>query len=120
MNITIKSSKYQLSPETEALLEEKLAAPIRLFGQKGDTALLEIEVEQAPAEGRSSEPCRLVARLSIDGKVFYAEAVKPTPEIAADRVRDDLEAEIRRSRGRSQTLYKRGGAAIKRMLRWES
>ena len=117
MNITIKAAKYPLTPETEALLEEKLAAPLRLLGEKGDSALLEIEVEEAPPEGRSSEPCRLVARLAIDGKVFYAEAVKPTPEIAADRVRDDLEAEIRRVRGRSQTLYKRGGAAIKRMLR---
>ena len=117
MNITIKASKYTLTPETEALIEEKLAAPMRLFGEKGDTALLEIEVEEAPAEGRSSEPCKLSAKLSIDGKVFYAEAVKPTPEIAADRVRDDLEAEIRKVRGRSQTLYKRGGAAIKRMLR---
>jgi len=119
MNITIKASKYELTPETEALIEEKLVAPIRLFGEKGDSALLEVEVEEAPAEGRSSEPCRLSARLSIDGKVFYAVAVKPTPETAADRVRNELEAEIRKSRGRSQKLFKRGGAAIKRMLRWE-
>ena len=120
MNITIKAAKYPLTRETEALLEEKLAAPLRLFGEKGDTALLEIEVEEAPAEGRSSEPCRLVARLAIDGKVYHAEAVKPTPESAADRVRSELEAEIRRDRGRSRRLIKRGGAAIKRMLQWSN
>lgn len=120
MNITIKSSKYPLTPETEALVEEKLAAPIRLFGEKGDSALLEIEVEQAPAEGRSSEPCKLTATLSIEGNVFHAEAVKPNPESAADRVRNELEAAIRTSRGRSRTLVRRGGAAIKRMLRMGS
>ena len=120
MNITIKATKYTLTPETEALIEEKLAAPLRLLGEKGDTALLEIEVEQAPPEGRSSEPCRLVARLAIDGNVFHAEAVKPTPESAADRVRSELEAEIRRSRGRTRKLIKRGGAAIKRMLRLDN
>ncbi|MEK7515309.1 MAG: hypothetical protein AAB555_00015 [Patescibacteria group bacterium] len=118
MNITIKAAKYMLAPETEAIIEEKLAAPIRLLGSKGDSALLEIEVEQAPPEGRSSEPCRLVARLTINDNVFHAEAVKPTPESAADRVRSQLEAEIRRSRGRAKTLWKRGGAAIKRMLRF--
>lgn len=118
MNITIKASKYQLSPETEALIEEKLAAPLRLLGEEGDRALLEIEIENAPAEGRSSEPCRLVARLIIDGKVFHAEAVKPTPESAADRVRSELEAEIRHSRGRAERLWKRGGSAIKEMLRF--
>ncbi|MDP1707148.1 MAG: HPF/RaiA family ribosome-associated protein [bacterium] len=118
MNITIKATKYKLTPETEALVEEKLIAPLRLLGEKGDTALLEIEVEQAPPEGRSSEPFRLIARLIVDGNVFYAEAVKPTPESAADKVRSELEAEIRRTRGRAQKLWKRGSSAIKNILRF--
>lgn len=118
MNITIKATKYTLSPETETLIEEKLAAPLRLLGEKSENALLEIEIENAPAEGRSSEPCRLVARLIVDGQVFHAEAVKPNPESAADRVRSELEAEIRRSRGRARALWRRGHAAIKEMLRF--
>ena len=118
MNITIKATKYQLSPATEALLEEKLAAPLRLLGEKAEEALLEIEIEDAPAEGRSSTPTRLVARLIVGGNVFHAEAVKPTPESAADRVRSELEAEIRRSRGRARQLWKRGESAIKDILRF--
>lgn len=118
MNITVRASKYKLPPETERLIEEKLVAPLRLLGEKGDTALLDVEVKQAPPEGRSSEPFRLVARLTIEGKVFHAEAVKPSPESAADRVRSELEAEIRRERGRAHTLWKRGHAAVKRILRF--
>ena len=118
MNITIKATKYTLSPQTEALIEEKLVAPLRLLGKEGDRAMLEIEIEEAPPEGRSSEPCHLVARLSVNGDVFYAEAVKPTPESAADRVRSELESEIRKSRGRTSRLVRRGGAAIKSMLRF--
>ncbi len=119
MNITIRTPKYKLTPETEALIEEKLAAPLRLLGEKGENAFLEIEVEEAPPEGRSSEPFRLVARLIVDNKVFHAEAVKPSPESAADRVRSELESEIRKDRGRSRKLWKRGGAALKKMLRFE-
>jgi ribosome-associated translation inhibitor RaiA len=119
MNITIRATKYQLRPETEAIIEKKLAAPLRLLGEEGDGALLDIEIQEAPPEGRSSEPFRLVARLTVEGKVFHAEAVKPSPESAADRVRSELEAEIRRSRGRARRLWKRGEAAIKRMLRFE-
>jgi len=118
MNITIKATKYQMRPETEALIEKKLAAPLRLLGEEGDRALLEIEIEEAPPEGRSSEPCRLVARLVINDKVYHAEAVKPNPESAADRVRSQLESEIRKDRGRARKLWKRGGAAIKRILRF--
>ncbi len=120
MNITINATKYKLTPETEAIIEEKLVAPLRLLGEIGDRALLEIEVEEAPPEGRSSEPCRLVARLIVGGTVFHAEAVKPTPQSAADRVRSELEAEIRRSRGRARRLIRRGSSAIKRMLRFEN
>lgn len=119
MYITIKETKYKLSPETEAIIEEKVAAPLRLLGEKSENALLEIEVEPSPAQGRSSEPFRLVARLVVDGKVFHAQAVKPTPQTAADRVRSELEQEIRKERGRARRLLKRGAAALKRMLRFE-
>lgn len=118
MNITLNSTKFRLSPENEAMIEEKLAAPLRLLGEESDTALLEIEIEEAPPEGRSSKPCRLVARLIVNDQVFHAEAVKPTPESAADRVRNTLEAEIRHSRGRTHELFRRGGAALKKMLRF--
>lgn len=120
MNITIRAMKYTLTPETAAVIEEKLAAPLRLLGEKGDTALLEIELQEAPPEGRSSEPCRLIARLIVEGKgdVYRAEAVKPTPESAADRVRSELEAEIRKARGRTRRLIRRGAGAIKDMLRF--
>ncbi|MCR4334066.1 MAG: HPF/RaiA family ribosome-associated protein [Patescibacteria group bacterium] len=118
MHITIKTTKLKLDPETEAMVEEKLAAPLRLLGEDGDNALLEIDVEEAPPEGRSSEPYHLVARLIVNGEVYHAEAVKPTPESAADRVRSELEAEIRRSRGRARKLWKRGSSAVKNMLRF--
>ncbi len=118
MHITIKSTKYQLTPATEALIEEKLVAPLRLLGEEGDRAMLEVEIEDAPPEGRSSEPCRLVARLIVNGVVYHAEAVKPNPESAADKVRSALEAEIRHSRGRARRLWKRGHAAVKRIMRF--
>jgi len=101
------------------MVREKLAPVARLLGRDSDMAILMIEVEEAPPEGRSSEPFRLVARLTVkNGEVYHAEAVKPTPESAADRVRSELEAEIRRARGRSRRLFERGSSAIKRMLRF--
>ena len=117
MNISIKAKKYALTPATEASIKERLAAPLRLLGDKSELAFLEIEVEQVPPEGRSSEPVRLEARLTVEGEVFYADAVKPTPESAADRVRSELEAEIRKRRGRARKLWKRGASAFKRMMR---
>ena len=116
MRTIIKASKYELTPESEALVEEKLAAPLRLLGSEGDGAILEIEIEHAPAEGRSSEPTRVSANLKVNGKTFHAEAVKPSAESAADRVRGDLEAEIRRARGKERNYLRKGRDAFKRMF----
>jgi len=118
MNIIIRATKYTLTPATEEIVRKKLSASMKLLGADSGRASLEIEVEEAPPEGRSSEPCKLVARLIIDDKVYHAEAVKPTPESAADRVRSELEAELRRDRGRARKLFKKGGVAIKKMLRF--
>jgi hypothetical protein len=119
MDIQIRSAKYVLTPEDEAIIEEKLVAPLRLVGEKDDDeTLLEIDIEHAPPEGRSSEPCRLVANFTVGGKVFHAEAVKPSPASAADRVRSELEAEVRRARGRARRFFKRGSAAVKNILRF--
>lgn len=121
MNIALNDeTKHKLSPEDAALVEKKLVAPLRLLGGENETAMLEVEIEEAPPEGRSSTPYRLAARLTKDGKVYYAEAVKPSPESAADRVRATLEAEIRHESGRSRSLFKRGASAIKDMIRFGS
>lgn len=107
-----------MTPETEKRVNEKVSAALKLLGDEGDKALLEVEVEEAPSEGRSATPFRVVARLSINNKVYHAEAVKPTPESAADRVRGELEAEIRRDRGRARRLWRRGSSRIKEILRF--
>lgn len=121
MNITIRSANYTLTPEDEALIEEKLVAPLRLIGEKDeDETLLEIDVFQSPPHGRSATPCRLIANFTVGGDVYHAEAVKPTPESAADTVRGELEAEIRRARGRARRLFKRGSRAFKKMLHFGS
>ena len=116
MRTIIRAKKYPLTPRSEAILEEKLAAPLRLLGEEGDGALLEIEIEEAPPEGRSSEPVRVVANLAIRDRVFHSEAVKPSPESAADRVRSQLEAEIRKFRGREKSYLRRGRAAVKQFF----
>lgn len=117
MNIATNTTHYALTEEGKMRLEEKLAPIARLLGEGSDTALLTIEVESAPAEGRSSTPVRLSANLRSEGKTFHAEAVKPNIESAADRVRSELESEVRKSRGRAHRLWKRGHAAVKDVLR---
>ena len=119
MNISLKTMHFdELSPASRDAVEEKLSPIARLLGADETTALLELELEPAPAEGRSATPTRLVATLSFGGQVAHAEAVKPTPESAADRVRSTLEAEVRRIRGKGKSAWKRGAERLKDMVRF--
>ena len=119
MNISINTTQFEeLTDASRAAVEKKLAPIARLLGESSATALLEVELASAPAEGRSATPTRLTATLSFGGEVIHAEAVKPTPEAAADRVRGTLEHEVRSVRGKGQSRWKRGAARLKDVLRF--
>ena len=120
MNISTNATQYEaLSPASRDAVEKKLAPIARLLGADAETALLEIEFAQAPAEGRSATPTKLVAVLRSGGRTYHAEAVKPTPESAADRVRATLEHEVRKVRGKGRSVWKRGAERLKDMMRFE-
>ncbi len=118
MNISLNAKQYEnLSPSARAMVEEKLAPVARLLGEHEATALLDVELAEAPAEGRSATPTRLTATLTFGSEVARAEAVKPTPESAADRVRAMLEAEVRRRRGK-EGAWRRSARRAKDWLRF--
>lgn len=119
MKISMNTTQCKdMTPEAKVRVEEKLTPVARLLGEQGETALLELEIADAPAEGRSAAPTRLTATLSYGGVVAHTEAVKPNPESAADRVRRTLEAEVRRERGKNTGIFRRGQARLKDMLRF--
>ena len=121
MNISINASQFEdFTDSSRATIEKKLSPVARLLGADESTALMEVELAHAPAEGRSATPTKLVARVTTLGEVFRAEAVKPTPEAAADRVRATLEHEIRKVRGKGKSAWKKGAERAKDWLRFGS
>lgn len=118
MNISIKATGTELAPNARELVEGKLRALDRHLGGASGTALLDCEIEESVAAVRDGARYRAEGTLSAGGMLLRAEAEHATLEGAVDRVRDDLIRELRRSRGRSRGLAKRGGAALKRLLRF--
>ncbi len=120
MNISFNVNQFaDISDASRESVEEKLRPIERLLADDKEVALLDIELAHAPAEGRSATPARLTATLRFRNHVLHAEAVKPTPESAADRVRATLEHEIRNVRGKRYGLLKRGALRLKQMIRFE-
>lgn len=121
MNIIFNTTQCKnLSDVSRQAVEEKLAPLAKHLGDDEKLAILDIELADAPAEGRSSTPTRLSANLTVGKLVLHAEAVKPTPESAADRVRSSLDHEIRKTFGKKKGMFKRSALRLKNMLRFGS
>ena len=116
MQTSIKATNYELTPSTREFIEKKFLAIEKLTA--GTTsATLACEIEQSMSLERAGAKYRVEGNLLVDGKLFRAEAVERTLEGAVDRMRDGLVRDLLRARGKKQGLVKRGGAALKRLLR---
>ena len=102
------------------LIEEKFSTLEKLVAHATSPVSLECEIEESIAVERAGAKYRAEGNLSVDGKLFRAEGANETLEGAIDQVRDGLAREIQSAQGKKRGLLKRGGAAIKRMLRFGS
>ncbi len=118
MNITIKAPHHNLTEAMRGLIEDKFSALDKLTAHAGTPVTLSCEIEESIAVERSGAKYRAEGNLALDGKLFRAEAASSTLEGAVDRVRDDLIREFQHAQGKRKGLVKRGGAALKRMLRF--
>jgi len=118
MNITIKATRHQLSDSERELVSEKLGSLSKLLGTGVDTAELAVEVAITAEGEKHGAACRAEANLSTDGRFYRAEAWAATMDAALEAVHRELERELRSDKGRTRRLMKRGGAALKSMLRF--
>jgi putative sigma-54 modulation protein len=118
MNITIKATHSELTDASRAMIEQKLSALHKFVGDE-ISAQCACEIQESLEVVRSGSRFRAEGNLSVSGKSFRAEAVGETLEEAVDTLRDELMREVQRVRGKSRSFLRRGGAALKRMLRMQ-
>lgn len=116
MNIVVKATNRDLSDPMRLLVEKKLSTLEKYTRRAKTPVLLDCEIEESLAVERAGGRYKAEGNLSVDGRLFRAEAIGETLEGAVDRVRDELARELKRTRGRERNLMKRGGETFKRML----
>lgn len=117
INTNIKSTNFNMTPDIEELIREKINLIDRLLEIQGDeVALAEVEVERS-AHHKKGEVFRCEANLSFKGKVIRAEVTNFDIRNAIDGVRQELEKRVRRGKGRQFDLFKKGARQLKRLLR---
>lgn len=113
--INFKATNTELDAKLETLLETKFQSLQKYIGDETDV-LCEVEFEKETAH-QSGRFFRVEANLTVAGKLYRAEATEHSFEEAIDEVRSELDKALRRSIKKQDTLVKKGGRAIKRMMR---
>lgn len=116
MNITFKSTAYELTAEARAAIERKMEH-LKRFVRDGEVAHLELEIEGLPGSQTDGAHYRVEANLLVEGKFYRATLRSDSLESATEKVRHEMEQELRKSHGRAHRMLKKGGAKIKEILR---
>lgn len=115
--INIKATNINLDTELRTLLEQKMSS-LEKFIPDGETDLnCDAELEKVTAQ-QSGRIYRAEVNLFVAGNLYRAEATEEQMEHAIDVVRDEIKRELRKALDKRRSRLRRGGQAIKRMMRF--
>lgn len=114
--LSTKATNFTVTPQLETLLDQKLEPLEKFLEGKGDVKCA-VEFEKI-GDHHSGKIFRAEINLYVDGKMFRAEATEELMEHAIDEARNELKRELQTAQAKKQSLMRRGGQAIKDMLRF--
>ncbi len=113
--INYKYNNIEEAPALTTVLELKFTS-LEKFLKEGDPVSCDVEFQKI-APKQNGKIHRLEVNLRVDGVLFRADAVENTFEEAIDEVRNELDKEMRRNKSKKNTLARKAGQALKRMVR---
>jgi len=111
MELTEAIKDYVLKRVTNL---EKLLSTIET---RGGEVMVNFEVGKSTKHHKSGVVFHADCLININGKKFYSSSDKEDLYQAIDEIKESLFNEIRKNKDRRQTLFKRGAASIKKMMK---
>lgn len=114
MTITIKATNIELTPALKDYTEKRLSG----LEKYGALNLIEVEIGKTTNHHRSGEiyMAEVVVTTAL-GKVLRADTEKTDLYEAIDVLRDEIMQVLRSSKGKGESMFKRGSQKIKRIIK---
>ena len=120
MRVTIRQKNLEVTPALREYIEKKIIAHIEKIikgGTLSSLPILDLEVARVSRHHRKgADVYSISATLTLNGKVFRAQAEAEDVRSACDFLHGELEREVVKSGSRAQTLLKRGARRAKKDL----
>ena len=117
MNINIKSTHFEMTPDIESHIRNKMSAVERFLQTiEKEEILVEFEIEKS-THHQSGDVYRSEVNMTFKGNLYRAEANEADPRVSIDNAQSQIEKQVRRSKSKRFDLIHKGARAIKSMLR---
>lgn len=118
--IKIKSTNFELTPAVEDYIRTKidmLQKFLKYYAQKSGKLIFEVDIGKTTEHHRKGNIFRAEINFTAGGIFLRAVAEKEDLYAAIDKVKDEMQRELRRNKNKTLVILKRGSAQLKRLLR---
>ena len=115
MNINIKATNIELSPDIRAYLDKRLSSVADFVDKRAPASVCDVEVGKTTRGQRHGDIFRAEINIEMDGVFFRATTEEESLNAAIDKVKDEILRELRRHKRKEVHLLRRGGARLKEM-----
>lgn len=116
MKINIKATGIELTPAISDYVDRKISALGKILSDNPDI-VAQVEVGKTTSHHKGGEIFKAEVHLIGGGLDQYALAESEDLYAAIDKVKDEITSEVKRGKGKRFALAKRGGEAIKKMMK---
>lgn len=120
MQINLVGKNIELSEDIKNYVSKRVTNLEKLLTRiegSGGKVMANFEVSKSTNHHKSGDVFHADCLIKIDGKEFHSSAEKEDLYSAVDDVKDSLYSEINKNKDRTQTLFKRGAASVKKMMK---
>lgn len=113
----IRATNLHLTDAISTYVEKRVRALEKFIDSEDTSAIMDVEVGKTTKHHQRGDVFRAEFNFSFGGKSFRAVADEEDLYAAIDEVKDEMAREVRSSRSKEKTLFKKGKAAIKDLLK---
>ena len=115
MELKVKTSNYEMTLDTSAYLDEKIASIARLVSD--EAARCEVEIGRTAGHSQQGDVWKAEIVVHQFGERFYAVAEEESVNAAIDIAKDEMLQQLRKDKNKNTSLARRMGARLKRWAR---
>ena len=120
MNIRVKATNFELTPETSDYLDDRIVVLEKLLGGDADSSRCEVEVGRDGGDQRHGDNVYFAEfHVLYPGGSARATNHAANVRVAIDDAKEELARQLRRSRKMHIRMWRKSGSAFKRFLRME-